>query len=295
MLAPVKSAFGARDVALLALLALFWGHSFLFIKIAVAELAPVWIVTARMTIGGLLLLAVTLLARIPIPRDGRTLRTLAVIGVLGSALPWACQAWSQHYLDSGLVAVLNAFTPLATLALAVITGQERLERSRVLGIALAIAGTLIVVGGEVHAGRSPLALGAAVLATFGYAFAAVYTREHVSGKIASLPAAALQLVFGALTLAPVAGTLGGGVPSLSQPALLALLGLGVLGTGLAFAIYFTLIARVGATSTSMVTYLTPVVAMTAGAFYRGERFGPNVYVGSVALIAGVWLAQRVSR
>jgi drug/metabolite transporter (DMT)-like permease len=295
MLCGVKSAFAVRDVLLLTLLAFIWGHSFLFIKIAVGSVAPIWIVTARMLTGGVLLLGVMAVRRTRVPRDLPTLGKLAAIGVLGSAIPWVAQAWSQRYLDSGLVAVLNAFTPLATLGIAVLLKQERLERQRVIGIAIAIVGTLVVVGGEVGSGRSPLALAAAVLATVGYALAAVLTRAHVSGQVPHLPAAALQLLAGALVLAPIASALHGAPPTHVSPLVaLSLLTLGVFGTGLAFLIYFTLIARVGATNTSMVTYLVPIVAMVAGALYRGERFGGNVFLGATALIGGVWLAQRRS-
>lgn len=289
----MQSSFRARDASLLILLALIWGHSFLFIKLTVAALASSWIVAARMLLGGTCLLALALLRRDAFPRDAAMLTRLAVLGILGSAIPWAGQAWAQRSLDSGLVAVLNACTPLATLGLAVATGQERLERHRVLGIAIAIGGTLAVVGGEVGSGRSAWALLMAVLATIGYAYAAVFTRKHVSGRIANVPAAALQLLFGGVFIAPLAALAQGAPPSsLPAVAALSLLALGLLGTGVAFVIYFALIGRVGATNTSMVTYLVPMVAMAAGALYRGERFGMSVVVGACALVGGVWLAQQ---
>src|SRR5262245_42796255 len=100
-----SSAFRGRDVALLVLLALVWGNSFLLIKIAVGTIPPSWVVTLRMTVGGLLLLGVSLALRRPWPRDGRTLGALAIIGIVGAALPWSGQAWAQRQLDSGLVAV----------------------------------------------------------------------------------------------------------------------------------------------------------------------------------------------
>lgn len=289
----MQSAFRTRDALLLVLLALVWGHSFLFIKTAVPVLGPGWIVVSRMLLGGAFLLPLGLLRRDAFPRDRRTLGQLALIGIAGSALPWTGQAWAQRFLDSGLVAVLNACTPLATLGLAVLAKQERLERHRLIGIGVAIAGTLTVVGGEVGSGRSALALLMAVLATIGYAYATVFTRKHVSGRIGSVPAAALQLLFGGAFMVPLA-TLAHGAPPvrLPLPVALALLALGVLGTGLAFLIYFTLLARVGATNTSMVTYLVPLIALAAGAVYRGERFEPSVLLGACALVGGVWLAQR---
>jgi drug/metabolite transporter (DMT)-like permease len=289
----VKSAFSRRDAALFGLLALLWGHSFLFIKTAVATVPPAWIVTARMTLGGLLLLLVAAFRRDPLPRDPKTLMKLTIVGLTGSAFPWMGQAWAQRSLDSGLLAVLNACTPLMTLAMAVISKQEQLQRNRVMGILIAICGTLIVLGGEVGSGRSVLALLVAVLATVGYAFAGVYTRAHISGRVPGVPAAAVQLLIGALVLVPIASALSGPPPAQVEPLVaLSLLALGLLGTGVSFLIFFTLIGRVGATNTAMVTYLIPLVAMSAGAVYRGERFGANVFVGALALIGGVWYAQR---
>jgi drug/metabolite transporter (DMT)-like permease len=175
----------------------------------------------------------------------------------------------------------------------VLAGQETLRKSRVLGIAIAITGTLIVVGGEVNAGRSLPALIVAVLATTGYAVAAVLMRARVSGKVHSLPAAALQLVIGGAALAPVAFITSGPPPTALSPGIVAAeAALGLLGTGVAFLIYLTLIERVGATNAAMVTYLVPIVGLACGALYRGEHFGANVFLGALALITGVWLAQR---
>lgn len=290
------SAFRPRDAALLLVLALVWGNSFLFIKTAVAVMPPPWVVTARMVIGALLLSGLALGSRERAPRDLATFRNLAVIGVFGTALPWLGQAWAQQFLDSGLMAVLNASTPVATLIVAVLSGQERLYRNRVFGLALAVLGTFVVVGAEVRAGRSTPALLMAVLATSGYALGAVLARARISGRVPSVWAAALQLAWGAVLLGPVAWALEGPPPTALPPAVIgALLALGLLGTGLAFQIYFTLLQNVGATNTSMVTYLVPVVGLASGALVRGERFGANVFIGAAAMIGGVWLAQRSPR
>lgn len=287
------SSFRARDAALLVLLSLLWGNSFLFIKLAVAAIAPLWIVAGRMTIGGVLLLVIVAALRQRVPRDAPTIAVVAFIGIVGSALPWVGQAWAQQFLDSGLLAVLNSCTPVATLVMAVLAGQEKMYRNRVVGLALAIVGTLIVIGGEIGSGRSIVALLVAVLATTGYGFASVATRARVSGRIASIPAAAIQLCGGALVLGPIAWTVEGPfrVPESPVPAL-SLLALGLLGTGIAFIIYMTLIQNVGATNTSMVTYLVPIVGLSSGTVIRGERFGVNVFAGALALICGVWLSQR---
>lgn len=288
-----SSAFRPRDALLLVLLALTWGHSFLFIKTAVASVAPLWVVTSRMAVGGLLLLGIMLARRVSWPRDARTLAILAFVGTAGAAFPWVGQAWAQQHLDSGLMAVLNATTPVATLVFSVVAGQERLHRNRVAGLTIAVVGSFVVIGGEVGAGRSTAALVVAALSTCGYALSAVVTRGYLSGRVANLPASALQLIFGTAVLLPVAWGASGPPPVALEPiVLLALLLLGLLGTGLAFLVYFALIASVGATNTSLVTYLIPVVGLSSGAFFRGERFGPSVYLGALGLLAGVWLAQR---
>jgi drug/metabolite transporter (DMT)-like permease len=287
------SAFRLRDAALLAVLALMWGNSFLFIKIAVSAVPPVWVVAFRMTVGGLLLLPMIVVLKRGIPRGAGTILALVFVGTVGAALPWIGQAWAQRFLDSGLVAVLNSFTPVATLVIALIARQERLYRNRVLGLSTAIIGTLVVIGGEVGAGRSVPALLVAVLATTGYGLSAVVTRARISGRVAALPASAVQLCSGASLLVPIAWMSNGPPPMhLDSLVLGALLALGLFGTGIAFIIFNTLIENVGATNASMVTYLVPIVGLVSGALVRGERFGADVIVGAIALIGGVWLAQR---
>lgn len=304
-----RSSFTPRDAGLLVLLALLWGHSFLFVKTAVATIPPVWIVALRMAVGGLLLLAiVAVLAtrtrlrravtgdlRFALPRGPRMLVTLVLIGLVGTAFGWLAQSWAQQFLDSGLVAVLNATTPAATLGIAVAVGQERLHTSRVVGLAVAIVGTVIVIGGEVGGGSSLTALVVAVVATCSYGIGAVWMRARISGVVAPLPAAAVQIVGAALVLAPVALLTSGAPPTPVAAGLaptLSILALGIGGSATAFLIYNTLIASVGATNAAMVTYLVPIVGLVSGALVRGERFGPNVLLGAAVLIAGVWLAQR---
>lgn len=274
-----------------------WGNSFLFVKTAVASIPPGWIVAGRLVVGGLLLAAICLARRQPLPTSPRTWLVLGGIGVVGTGLPWFAHAWAQQALDSGLVAVLNATTPAATLMLALAFGIERLHVMRVVGLAVAIVGSLIVIGGEVGGGGPIVSLVVAVLAPFGYGLGSVLTRRHVSGQIGPLPAAATQLVGAAVVLNLLALGIEGPAPAvatLDPVHALALLALGIFGTGLAFIVYFTLIERVGATNASMVTYVVPIVGLAAGALVRGEEFGVNVFVGAVVLIVGVYLAQRRS-
>jgi drug/metabolite transporter (DMT)-like permease len=142
---PSQSSFRPRDAALLLVLALIWGNSFLFIKLAVQVVPPLWIVTVRMTLGAGLLFVIARATGQQAPSGWRSLVTMGLIGIFGSALPWAGQAWAQRFLDSGLTSVLNAATPVATLILALVLRQERLYPNRVIGLALSVLGTLTVV------------------------------------------------------------------------------------------------------------------------------------------------------
>lgn len=290
-----RSSFSPGDAGLLLVLALMWGNSFLFIKTAVASVPPPWIVAGRLTLGGLLLLGIAAVRRQALPRTRRDLVLLAVVGVVGAAMPWSGQAWAQQFLDSGIVAVLNATTPGATLTIAVLVGQESLHPRRVLGLLVAVAGSLVIIGGEIGGGSSAAALAIAAIAPFGYGAGSVLTRARVSGRIAPLPAAAVQLGLAAVFATSVALAAAGRPPAaatLPPVAALSVVALGIVGTGLAFLVYFILIQRVGATNASMVTYLVPVVGLVSGALVRGERFGPNVLAGAGLLVVGVWLAQR---
>jgi drug/metabolite transporter (DMT)-like permease len=290
-----SSSFSPRDAGLLVLLALLWGNSFLFIKTAVEEIPPAWVVAGRLTIGGALLVVIVAGRRLPLPRTPRTIAALAIIGIAGTAAGWYGQAWAQQFLDSGLVAVLNATTPVATLVLALAAGIERLHAARVIGLAIAIAGSVVIIGGEVSAGGPLVPLLVAAIAPFAYGIGSVVTRREISGKVATLPAVGVQLAIGALVMTVLSLGVEGAPPMPGEVSLLpalALTALGLLGTGVAFIIYFTLIARVGATNASMVTYLVPIVGLIAGAVVRGERFGMNVFAGAAILIVGVYIAQR---
>ncbi|WP_370324114.1 DMT family transporter [Euzebya sp.] len=294
-MAAGRSSFTPRDAGLLVLLALLWGNSFLFIKTAVEEIPPGWVVAGRLSIGGALLVVIVVLRGLRIPAGRRTLAALALIGVAGTAAGWFGQAWAQQSLDSGLVAVLNATTPAATLVLAVLTGIERLYAARVVGLLVAAVGSIVIIGGEVSAGGPLLALVIAAVAPFAYGLGSVITRKEISGRVKTLPAVGTQLVAGAVVMTVLSLALEGPPPApldLSLWPALALFALGLLGTGVAFIIYFTLIGSVGATNASMVTYLVPIVGLIAGALVRGERFGPNVFAGAAILVVGVYLAQR---
>lgn len=292
-----RSTFTPFDAGLLVTLASMWGFSFLFIKVAVAEVSPLWVVAARTTIGAAVLLVVLRLRGRRLPRDRATWGHLVVLATIGNAIPWTLIAWAEIHIPSGIAAVLNAIVPAATLAVAASVGLERLTGSKLAGLGAATVGTLVVVSGEALAFGRALPVLAAVGATFMYAYASVHAKRYVSGREGPLAIATGQVLIASVVSVPVAWLVGP-TPAwaeLSLGAAGSLLALGALGTGAAFLVFYMLIERVGATNATMVTYLIPVVGLLAGWLVLGEHFGPHVFVGAAVIVAGIWLAQRERR
>ena len=294
---PALSArsYGASDVALLAALSSMWGLSFLFIELALRELAPLWIVVGRTGTGGVVLLMLLALRRTAPPVRLRTWGHLLVLGSVNNAAPWAAIAWAQQSLPSGLTALLMAVVPTSTLLVSALVGLEHITRRRLLGLILALGGVAAIVLGDLDEPGRAVAVLVVVVATLAYATGAVYAKSFVSGTVAPLPLATGQVLCATAVSIPVALAVEGGPPAirtLSDTTLVSIILLGALGTGLAFFVFYTLIARVGATNTTMVTYLIPLVAIVAGAIVLDERLGVPALAGGVLIVLGIWLAQR---
>lgn len=290
----VRSTFAPRDVALLVALAMMWGLSFLFIKVAVEVVAPLWIVAARCTVGALVLLVLIRIRGGRLPRGRRTWIDLTVLAALGNALPWALMAWATLYLPSGLVAVVNALAPTSTLVIAILVGLEEASLRRIAGLVIALGGTGLAVSANLGSPGTTAAVLAVVLATIAYGAGTVYAKQKVSGTHSPLAIATGQVLMAAVMSVAVAAATSPFpvVEDLDLPIVGSLVALGVFGTGLAFRAFYGLIASVGATNTIMVTYLIPVVALLAGAVVLGEPLTVVVVAGTALTIGGVWLAQR---
>lgn len=290
----VRSTFSSADLGLFVLLSGSWGLSFLFIKVAVGAVSPLWIVALRTTVGGAVLILILHLRGRRLPRGARAWLDLLVLALLSNAVPWTLVAWAQQTIPSGLAAVVNSLVPASTLAVAVLVGVERLTGRRVVGLALAVVGTVVVVSGEL--GQPGRASGVAIVAaaTLLYGSSAVYAKRYVSGRHAPLAVATGQVIVAAVLSLPVAalvgptprwGDLDGGVVA-------SIAILGAVGTGVAFLLFYLLIERVGPTNATMVTYVIPVIGVAAGWALLGERFGWHVLAGGAVIVLGIWLAQR---
>ncbi|GAA4000198.1 DMT family transporter [Allokutzneria multivorans] len=279
----------------IGLLALLWGSSFLWIELALKALSPVQIVFVRVGLGALVLVAICKAMKLPLPKGGRTWMHLGVAALFANVLPFILFGVGQQTVGSGMAGVLNATTPLWTLLIAASLGQEKsFGPLRVLGLVLGFGGVMLIFAPWRDGAGSAIPGSIAILvAALSYGVGAVYVGRNLSGNGTppTSTAAGQMLMATALTgvLLPVAGT---------QPVhwevtsgFVAAAVLGVFGTGLSFLLFFRLIADEGATATTTVTYLMPVVSVALGAIVLGEELSVRVVIGMLVVIGGVMLTR----
>ena len=283
----VAARLSGRDWGLLLLLSLLWGGSFLFNGIAVRSVPVLTVVVGRVALAALFLWAVMAALRIAMPRDPAVWRAFLGMGILNNVIPFCLIVWAQGHIPSGLAAILNGTTPLFTVLVAhALTNDEKLTPARLVGVLTGFVGVVVTVGavsGRFDGGIAPLAsLGAAL----SYGFAGVYGRRFRRLGVAPLATATGQVTLSAALLLPAMLIFDRPwtQPMPGWEPLLALAGLAVLSTGIAYIVFFRLLASAGATNLSLVTLLIPVSALLLGALVLGEPLVPRHLVG-MALIA----------
>ena len=278
-----------REWGLMGVLAMLWGVSFFFSKVALAELPPFTLVLGRFGIAALALLLAARLGGHRMPRSPRGWAAFFVLGALNSFIPFGLIAWGQVQLTSGLASILNATTPLFTaLVAATAWGDERLTSSRLAGVLVGLAGVCVLIGPGAldHLGAHTLAELAILGAAVSYAFAGTYGRRFRA--MPPVVAVAGMMTTAALMALPVAlvvdrpWTLEVGARTWG-----ALLGLALLSTALGFVIYFRVLATAGATNVMLVTLLMPIVALLLGSLILAEPVAATALAGMALIFAGL--------
>jgi len=286
-----------RDLVDLIVLALIWGASFLFIKVGLRDFSPANVVFIRLLLGTATLALIVVLGQFSLAGWRQALPVLLVIGATGSALPFILITYGEVHISSSLAAILNASTPFfaAPLAHAFLGSQDRLSASKLLGMGVGFVGVAVLlgVGTASLAGASALGSAAVLLASLSYAGNLVIVRARLHGAPPML-APLGQTVSASIMLAPFGLTT---LPrhGLHLSPLLSVLGLGVLGTGIAYLLYFRLLRQVGPTRTSMVTYLLPCTALIYGVVLLGEPATANILAGLILVLLGIGLTLEMIR
>jgi drug/metabolite transporter (DMT)-like permease len=272
------------------LLALIWGSSFLSIKVAVDVLAPVDVAFGRVTLGALVLIAVLAARRQRLPAGRGVWGHLFVIALFGNSIPFLLLAEGETRISSVLAGIWNATTPLLTLVVATfMLPDERPTPRRLAGLLAGFGGVLVVLGPWRSLGGGELlgqlmCLGAA--ACYGIAFP--YTRRFVAGRPDSgMALSAGQLMWSSAQLGLATVFIGGAPGHLTLDPVLAMLALGVLGTGFAYILNYAVVRLAGATTASTVTYLVPLVSTALGIAVLGEHLVWNQPVGAALVLGSV--------
>jgi drug/metabolite transporter (DMT)-like permease len=277
------------ELALLLALATLWGASYTFIKIGVATIPPVTLIAARTLIAGAILLAIIRWRGLRLPVDAATWRRFLFQACLNSVVPFTLIAWGERTVDAGLATILNSTAPIFTFLLTIaVTRHEAVTARKLFGVVVGIAGTCLIIGVQALAGvgREFLAQLAIVAATVCYAGAAIFGRGF-KGLAPIMPAAG-SMICGTAILIPV--SLAVDRPwtlSPSAESILALLGLAVVSTALAFIIYFRLLQTLGSVGTTAQAYLRVPIGVAIGVVFLGETLSSTAWAGLACVIAGV--------
>lgn len=273
-------------------LSFFWGSSYLFIKIGVdAGLEPFTLVTLRLLVGSILLGAVLYFARESLPRDLRMYLRIAILGFFGIALPFSLITIAEEHVASALAATLTAPVPLFTIPFAALMLHERITPAKIGGVIVGLLGVAVLMGFDpAEIGRADLTYQLLLVgAAISYGFGGVYARRYVTGLRPMVPAflevtsAMIMVALGALLFENPVGTLG----NLPIEAYVAVVWLGVFGSGLAYLAFFKLIGEWGPTRTSLVAYLLPVWGIALGFVVLGEPIQSGLILGTLLVAAGI--------
>ena len=277
--------------AAFVLLGLIWGSSFAWIKIAVADVPPATLVAWRMSLGALGMLALIAALRLPRPRGAGEWLPLVVLGAVNAAIPIFLISWGQQWVDSGTAAVLNSLTPIFSLVIAGLALRvEPVTALRVIGLLLGFIGAAILASRELELRADAAGLigaMAVVLAAFSYAVGASYARHRIQ-RTHRYVVAGGTLLFAAVDAWALAMLADGGVVAPTElSAVVAIAWLGILGSFVAYVLFFFLIEHLGATMASMVTYLFPVVGVGLGVLVLGEQMDVRLAAGTILVLVGI--------
>jgi drug/metabolite transporter (DMT)-like permease len=280
-----------------------WGTSYAFIKLGVETLPTFTLIASRLAIGLALLITVVFVARQAPPPPGRIYLHLAVMAAINIVIPFTLITWAEQSVESSIAAVLNGAVPLIVIVLAALTfHDEPITLNRLAGVVVGYVGVIVLVapGLAAAAGGSEVTGEVALIgSTISYAVGAVYARRNIKGLRPMIPAV-FQVGFAFLMVSILAlATENPFAVQWNASALIAVVWLGLLGSGLAYLLMFRLLSRIGATATSQLAYLLPVVGIITGAVMLGESvslpilLGTALILGGVALVNGRWGERRL--
>ena len=276
-----------------------WGCSFIFIELGLEFLTPFGVAFIRCALGAITLLIFTKIRKVDLPADRKIWQKLWVVAMLLNVIPGVLFAFAQQYVTSVLASIINAGTPLMTLVfMLIVFREEKLKPEQIIGLIIGALGVLTVVGVWKDLGDNQL-VGVIALLIAISCYGASYpysTRNVIPLKLKPEALATGQLIMAAVTLLPFFIINGISNDFYRPQSVIAMLCLGIFGSGFAYIWNFAITAAAGSAIASTVTYLTPVVAVIVGFLYLGEVIVWHEIVGALIVIVGALLSQgRLNR
>jgi drug/metabolite transporter (DMT)-like permease len=274
-----------------------WGSSFLFISLALEGLSPAQVATGRTVFGAITLGLIALVTRDRLPRSPRVWAHLALLSVTFAVIPYMLFAWAQQYVASGVASIFNATTPIMTALIAGLAFRiEKLTREQIVGIAVGLVGVVVIIGPwqGLEPGSGGFVPYLALLgATACYGFSLSYVRRYLADTgLSAIVISFVMIGLAAVWMLVLTPIVGADPVQLTPTVVIAIVLLGALGTGLAYAWNQNVIRAWGPTRSSTVTYISPPVGVLLGVLVLGETLVWNEPVGAALVILGVLLAQR---
>jgi drug/metabolite transporter (DMT)-like permease len=275
-------------------LGVVWGCSFIFIKLGLEFLTPFGVAFGRCALGAITLLIIVKIKKIKLPSDKSTWQKLWILSMLLNVIPGILFAYAEVHVTSVLAGIINATTPLATLIVMLIAfREEKLKVEQIIGLIIGAIGVMVVLGIWQGVGENQLTgVIALLIAVTCYGISFPYTvRNIIPLGLKPEAAATTQLIMAAITLLPFYLFDGISQDYYRPATFLAMLALGILGSGIAYIWNFSIIAAAGSSIASSVTYLTPVVAIIVGWVFLGEVLSWYEPVGALLVIIGAAISQ----
>lgn len=288
----------------LLLLSAIWGGSFMFMRISAPEFGTLALATFRMSIAGITLLPIFLFywqRRLALPYSSNSsvsnkqvTKHIWFVALFNSVLPMFLFAYAAANLDAGFASILNATTPLWGALIGALMYANKLSKIGVTGLLVGFIGVIILsfdkVSGNIDQGF--LSVIAIVTATALYGFSANYSKKYLAG-VKPLFIAAASLFWGAIMMLPILIYSLPDLSAITTQAWVSLLALGMLSTGLAYILYYRIIAHSGPTKAMMVTYLIPVFGVLFGYLFLSEQLTINIFYGGALILFGVAITTGV--
>jgi drug/metabolite transporter (DMT)-like permease len=275
----------AKSWGMLLLLSLIWGGSFLFIAIAVKELAALEIVLARVAMAAAFIIPVHLLWLGKLPFERRVWIAAGGMSVMNNVIPFTLITWGQHFITGGLASVVNATTPMFAAIFMAIAGYEAFTGRKAIALVIGLIGVAVLKGiGFDSLNAQSLGILAVAMASASYGLSATWSKKMLVG-IPPLTTATCQLLISAVLMTVIVVLFGDVTQyaSVSTSTWVALVGLAVVSTSFAYLLFFRIIERAGPSFVSLVTMIIPASAILLGYFVIGEKLTRQDFIGTAII------------